>query len=140
MNKHFFTLVVLCLISCASFAQMQFYQGKWSAALAEAKKENKLLFVDAYAVWCGPCRWMANNVFPDQQVGAYYNENFINYKLDMEKGEGPKIADNYKVTAYPTFLFIDGDGNVKHRVMGAQSAEEFLSSGKKAVEKARTAN
>lgn len=83
---------------------------------------------------------MANNVFPDERVGGFYNENFINYKLDMEKGEGPKIADNYKVTAYPTFLFIDGDGNVKHRVMGAQSAEEFIGSGKKAVEKARTAN
>jgi thiol:disulfide interchange protein len=137
MNKHFFALVALCLISCASFAQMRFYEGKWAQALEKAKTENKLLFVDAYAVWCGPCRWMANNVFPDEQVSAYFNENFINYKMDMEKGEGVKIANNYKVTAYPTFLFMDGDGNVKHRVLGAQSAEEFLGSGKTAVQKSQ---
>ncbi len=130
-------LLFTCLISGASFAQMRFFEGKWAQALEEAKSENKLLFVDAYAVWCGPCRWMANNVFPDEQVSKYFNENFINYKLDMEKGEGPKIAQNYKVTAYPTLLFIDGEGNVKHRVLGAQSVEDLIGAGKTAVQKSR---
>ncbi len=137
MNKKIFILLFTCLISGASFAQMRFFEGKWGEALKEAKSENKLLFVDAYAVWCGPCRWMANNVFPDEQVSKYFNENFINYKLDMEKGEGPKIAQNYKVTAYPTLLFIDGEGNVKHRVLGAQSVEDLIGAGKTAVQKSR---
>lgn len=140
MNKKIFMLLFTCLISGVSFAQMRFFEGKWAQALEEAKSENKLLFVDAYAVWCGPCRWMANNVFPDEAVSKYFNENFINYKLDMEKGEGPKIAQNYKVTAYPTLLFIDGDGNVKHRVLGAQSVEDLISAGKTAVQKSRTGN
>lgn len=133
-------LLFTCLISGASFAQMRFYEGKWSQALEKAKSENKLLFVDAYAVWCGPCRWMANNVFPNDDVAKFFNENFINYKLDMEKGEGPKIAQTYKITAYPTLLFIDGEGNVKHRVMGAQSVEDLISTGKLAIQKARTGN
>ncbi|MDZ4844129.1 MAG: thioredoxin family protein [Chitinophagales bacterium] len=137
MNKKIFILLFTCLISGASFAQMRFFEGKWGEALKEAKSENKLLFVDAYAVWCGPCRWMANNVFPDEQVSKYFNENFINYKLDMEKGEGPKIAQNYKVTAYPTLLFIDSEGNVKHRVLGAQSVEDLIGAGKTAVQKSR---
>lgn len=140
MNKKLFMLLFTCLISGASFAQMRFYEGKWSQALEKAKSENKLLFVDAYAVWCGPCRWMANNVFPNDDVAKFFNENFINYKLDMEKGEGPKIAQTYKITAYPTLLFIDGEGNVKHRVMGAQSVEDLISTGKLAIQKARTGN
>jgi len=140
MNKKIFTLLITWLVCGASFAQMRFFEGKWTQALAEAKQQNKLLFVDAYAVWCGPCRWMANNIFPDAEVSKFYNENFVNYKLDMEKGEGPKVAQNYKVTAYPTFLFIDGDGNVKHRVLGAQSVEDFISSGKTAVQKSRSGN
>lgn len=140
MNKKLFLLIITCLVSGVSFAQMRFYEGKWAQALEKAKSENKLLFVDAYAVWCGPCRWMANNVFPNEDVAKFFNENFVNYKLDMEKGEGPKIAQAYKVTAYPTLLFIDGEGNVKHRVMGAQSVEDLISTGKLAVQKARAAN
>jgi uncharacterized protein YyaL (SSP411 family) len=60
----------------------------------KAKKENKLIFVDAYASWCGPCKLMVKNIFPLKTVGDYYNSHFINAKIDMEKGEGIELAKN----------------------------------------------
>src|SRR5690554_7882772 len=57
-------------------------------AIQKAKKENKLIFLDAYAVWCGPCKLMDRTTFKSEKVGALFNENFINIKIDMEKGEG----------------------------------------------------
>lgn len=39
--------------------------------MAKAKTEDKLLFVDAFAKWCGPCKSMAKNVFTQQKVGDF---------------------------------------------------------------------
>ena len=95
-----------------------FYEGTFDAALAKAKSENKIIFLDAYASWCGPCKKMAANVFTDEKVGEYFNANFINLKIDMEKGEGPEIARKYPVQYYPTLFFINGKGNVVKKIIG----------------------
>lgn len=95
-------------------------------ALKQAKATNKLIFMDAYAVWCGPCKWLDANTFRDKEVGEVFNANFINLKMDMEKGEGPTLAQRYKVTAYPTLFFINGDGEVVYKILGALKAKELL--------------
>tara|TARA_R110002111_G_scaffold108334_2_gene167008 strand:- start:12 stop:413 length:402 start_codon:yes stop_codon:yes gene_type:complete len=95
-------------------------------ALKKAKKEKKLIFVDAYAVWCGPCKWMDANVFTEKEVGDAFNEHFINLKIDMEKGEGPELARKYNVRAYPTLFLIDGDGKVVKRILGAKKKDQLL--------------
>lgn len=135
MKKAILTLVCLLTLSTAAvFAQgIEFEQGTWEEVLAKAKKENKPIFVDAYAAWCGPCKYMAYNIFPDEKVGEFYNKNFINYKYDMEKGDGPKFASQYKVNAYPTFLFIDKDGAVQYRTMGGKQADAFIQVGEDAL-------
>lgn len=102
-------------------------------ALKLSKSSNKLIFLDAYAAWCGPCKYMAANTFKDENVANLFNENFINLKIDMEKGEGPALAKRYSVTAYPTLLFINGDGEVFHKVLGAKRAEEFLNIAQKVL-------
>jgi len=114
---------------------MQFFEGNWEAALLQAKKENKLIFVDAYAAWCGPCKWMNANTFPDGQVGQFFNKHFINVKMDMEKGKGPTFGKKYPVSAYPTLFFMDKEGNVKEKVRGARDAKEFLALGKDIIKK-----
>lgn len=101
-------------------------------AFAQAKSENKLIFIDAYASWCGPCKMMAAKVFPLQAVGDYYNAHFVNLKLDMEAKENIEIAKKYEVKAYPTYLFLNSDGEVVHRALGGMSETTFVNVAKKA--------
>lgn len=125
----------MLLGSTFSFAQMKFEEDKsFKDLLATAKKEKRLLFVDAYTTWCGPCKLMAKNVFPQENVGDFYNANFINSKIDMEKGEGIEIAKKYNVRAYPTYLFINGDGELIHRVTSYYQPDEFIKVGQEAVD------
>jgi len=64
---------------------IEFSKGDWNEILAQAKNENKIVFVDAYTTWCGPCKMMSRDVFPNPRVGAFYNTNFVNAKIDMER-------------------------------------------------------
>lgn len=105
---------------------IQFSDMSFEDALKEAKSTNKLIFMDAYAAWCGPCKMMAKKTFTDSKVGEVFNENFINLKIDMEKGEGPALAKRYGVRAYPTLYFINGDGEVVHKIVGALGPDDFL--------------
>jgi thiol-disulfide isomerase/thioredoxin len=131
--KQFLTLALALVFSATLFADgIQFEEGSWSDILSKAKKENKIVFVDAYTTWCGPCKWMAANAFPDKAVGDYFNSTFINAKIDMEKGEGIEIARKYAVRAYPTLLFVNGDGELVHRAIGARDAKGLLDLGKTA--------
>lgn len=114
---------------------IQFYKGEFKEALAQAEKEGKLIFIDAYTTWCGPCRRMAANVFPDETVGEFYNANFINMKIDMEKGEGPEIGRKYGVRSYPTFLFVGSDAKVVHTGSGARPVEAFIEMGRDALKR-----
>lgn len=96
-------------------------------ALKLAKKTNRLLFVDAYTSWCGPCKKMDKEVFPQEKVGDYFNSKFINVRYDMEKGEGVQIAKKYGVIAYPTFLLIRPDGVLQYSVSGFKSPDDLVS-------------
>lgn len=107
-----------------------FYEGNFEAALAKAKAENKIIFLDAYASWCGPCKKMAANVFTDEKVGEYFNANFINLKIDMEKGEGPSIASKYPVQYYPTLFFIDSNGKLLKKVIGYHDDSQLIKEAK----------
>ncbi|SHG59590.1 Thioredoxin [Chryseobacterium oranimense] len=114
-------------IGALALAQgIKFEDSNFSAILAKAKKENKLVFVDAYASWCGPCKLMVKNIFPLQTVGDFYNSHFINAKIDMEKGEGIGLAKKYNVKAFPTYLFINGDGEEVHRTLGYVEEKDFI--------------
>jgi thiol:disulfide interchange protein len=108
---------------------IQFKSISFADALKQAQKEKKIIFIDAYASWCGPCKLMAKNTFTDAKVGEFFNSRFVNLKIDMEKdADGPEIMKKYKVSAYPTFLFIDGNGKLVHSLMGYQNASQFLGS------------
>lgn len=105
---------------------IHFFYGTYEEALEAAEDENKLVFVDAYTVWCGPCRWMSSNVFTNEYVGAFFNKHFINVKMDVERDDGPVFASRYGVRAYPTLLFIDSNGEEVERHLGAMKADGFF--------------
>jgi thiol-disulfide isomerase/thioredoxin len=120
------------IISAPLWAQngIVFFEGSWEEALETAKKEHKIIFMDAYAEWCGPCKRMAKEVFTLKEVGDFYNKHFINVKMDMEKGEGPKLASKYRVSAYPTLFFINGNGELVNSKVGGLNADQLLGLGK----------
>ncbi len=111
-------------------AGISFDESAWAKILERAKKEKKIIFFDAYASWCGPCKQMQKNVFTRPEVANFFNTNFINVKKDMEEGEGPALANKYPLEAYPTLFFIDGNGKVIRQVIGYQTPEQLLALGK----------
>ena len=129
------TLTFLFLfIFLLSFAQesINFETTTFKEILAKAKREKKLVFMDAYAAWCGPCKLMEKNIFPLPAVKEYYNANFINARFDMEKGEGRDIAVKYGVRSYPSYLFLNGDGEVVMTNYGYMGEQDFIAIGKEA--------
>jgi thiol-disulfide isomerase/thioredoxin len=127
--KKCFMLIALLWISgqCASQSgDIQFSKNNWALLLSEAKQTGKLIFLDAGASWCGPCKWMKANVFTDDKVGGLYNRNFINASIDMEKGEGIDLRKAFDIKYYPTFLYINGEGEVVHKVIGQSPSGVFM--------------
>ncbi len=111
---------------------INFISGKWADVLVEAKLKHKYIFVDCYTDWCGPCKWMAKNIFTTGIVGEFYNEHFINYKIDSEKGDGIEFTKKYKISGWPSFVFFDSLGNIVHIYQSTREAEEFIRVGKNA--------
>lgn len=134
-----FVIIGLSFFISNSFAQssshdekkagISFDYSSWDDVLKKAKIENKLIFIDAYTTWCGPCKMMAKNVFTDAEVGTFFNQNFINVKLDMEKEPGLSLKSKLSVTAYPTLIFIDANEKVEHKAVGALPKADFLKFG-----------
>ncbi len=124
--KRVLSVFVGLLCSLALFAQTNFQELSLEKAREKAKAENKPVFLDCYTSWCGPCRMMANEVFTQEAAGDYFNKNFVCVKTDMEKGEGPVIGKQYGVDAYPTFLIINPDGKLMHKIVGAMSLKELI--------------
>jgi thiol-disulfide isomerase/thioredoxin len=130
MKKFLFALTLLATFGTIAKADIEFNHGPWKEILAQATQQNKIVFVDAYTTWCGPCKWMAANTFTNPEVADFFNANFINAKIDMEKGEGPSLAQKYHVNAYPTLLFVAGNGELVHVAIGAIDAAAFLELGR----------
>lgn len=96
-------------------------------AMELSQETGKLIFIDCYTSWCGPCKRMAATSFKDENVAKVFNEQFINIKVEMEKdAEGPEMARKYRVQAYPTLLVIDGTGKTVKQVVGGQTADGLL--------------
>lgn len=120
-------IVICCLLCLGARGQgIVFDEGTFDEALAKAKKEGKMVFVDCYTSWCGPCKRMAQQVFPMAEVGEAMNGRFVCLMRDMEKGEGVELAKRYRVASYPTFLILNADGSLQHKFVGATGPKTFL--------------
>ena len=95
-------------------------------ASAKAKAQNKLIFLDCYTQWCGPCKKMAREIFPMAEVGAFMNPKFISIKIDMESEYGAPLAKKLQITAYPTFIIFNADAKEIGRFLGGSPADEFM--------------
>ncbi|MBA2561653.1 MAG: thioredoxin family protein, partial [Chitinophagaceae bacterium] len=102
----------------------------WKKALQQAKEQSKLIFLDAYTSWCGPCKLLKRNTFPDKNAGDFFNKNFINVAVDMEKGYGPALAQQYGVNAYPSLIIADAEGGIVVYTRGYINPKQLIEFGK----------
>lgn len=134
-------LFLFCTVSLLSmYLQAQgiiFKEGKWKEIQEMAQQENKPIFLDVYTSWCGPCKMMAKQTFSQPEAGDFFNAQFINYKIDAEKGEGIEIAKQYKINSYPTCLFLTYDGQVVSSFIGFKDIKALISEGNKAIKNYR---
>jgi thiol-disulfide isomerase/thioredoxin len=126
MKKILLTIVAVLSIITIQAQGIEFFRGSFKEAVERAQKEDKLIFMDAFAEWCGPCKRMAATTFKDEKVGKFFNDNFVNIKVDMEKGEGPELAGKFPVRAYPTLMFINGKGELEKQSVGALDATGLM--------------
>ncbi|MBK9933465.1 MAG: DUF255 domain-containing protein [Cytophagaceae bacterium] len=124
MNKIFFGVLFFVFIgfkNSVSGQNVKFNKNQeisFAEVLKMAEKENKLVFMDVYTTWCGPCKLMDKTTFADSTVGKVFNEKFINFKVNGEDAEGVNIVKKYRINAYPTFIFLDSKGELVNRLEG----------------------
>ncbi|MEQ1553381.1 MAG: thioredoxin family protein [Ferruginibacter sp.] len=109
---------------------IQFHKGTWQQALDLAKQQNKLIFLDVYATWCGPCKKLKRDTFSDSTAAVIFNNNFINVSVDAENGEGVDISSKYNVTSYPSLYLINSNGKIVNKTGGYMSPTELITFGK----------
>lgn len=134
--KRLILLLSVLIASLTVFSQgIEFRKERYAEVLNTAKEQNKLVFIDIYTSWCGPCKYMTEHIFPLAKVGEFYNSHFLNLQLDAEKSEdGKMVAKLFGVSAYPTFLFVNGNGELVYRFLGGKSEDMFIKEGEKAVD------
>jgi thiol-disulfide isomerase/thioredoxin len=137
MLSLFFTGSVFALFGQEADEGIKFMANEpWEQVLQQAKEQERLIFMDCYTEWCGPCKGLAQNVFPQKEVGDFFNANFVNAQYDMEKGDGKMLYDKYKeyIIGFPTLLLIDAKGQVVHQMAGYQEPGALIAGMKAGLE------
>jgi thiol:disulfide interchange protein len=119
----------------APATQINFIEDSWGEALKQASAQHKYIFVDAYATWCGPCKMLKATTFKNAKAADFFNKNFVNVAIDMEKGQGPALASAWGMQAYPTLIIFDSAGNPVLGTVGYIGAGDLIKFGQKALSK-----
>lgn len=131
--KKLYTLLLIAAPLIVSAQGIEFFDGTFEEAKEIAQEQDKLIFVDCYTTWCGPCKRMSSSIFPNAEVGKVYNKNYISLKLDMEKEQGMRFGQKYPVSAYPSMFYLDAQGEIIQKVVGGKTVLDFIAIGKKMV-------
>lgn len=137
--KNIMTIIAIITVYTVKAQGINFEHNlTWKQIQAKAKLENKYIFVDAYATWCGPCKAMSSDIFPKKEVGDFINNKFIAVKVQMDQtkedddyakawyGDAKFFAQEYKITAYPTILFFSTEGKLVHKSIGFRDDKALL--------------
>lgn len=143
MRKYILLNVLLGAMSISALAQTQgivFEASRsWKKAVEKARSENKLIFLDCYADWCGPCKQLASQVFTQKEVGDFFNSRFVNVQLNVEKdADGKAMSEKWGVISLPTLMFVDPKTEqIVGRFVGAGDAAWLLNGAKTALDPAK---
>jgi len=114
---------------------IEFTETSLAVAIQTAKMQKKLIFIDIYATWCGPCMLLKLKTFLNKQAGQFFNANFVNLSLDGEKGEGLRLFEAYRLKAFPTLIILDNDGTPLLGSEGYLDAKTLIAFGKAGMDK-----
>lgn len=131
----FSALLGIAINISAQNRSINFETSSFSQAREKSEKENVMIFIDFYTTWCGPCKWMAKNVFTNDTIADFYNRNFVCISIDAEKGEGINLAKKFKINSYPSFLFVGVNDKVFHQSCGSMPVNSFLSVGQAVLDR-----
>ena len=124
------TLLVVLIgnmtVTASSTNKIKFVDVKVEEALAKASKEGKLVFMDFYASWCTPCKWMEKTTFTDSRVTSKLNDNFIAVKVNIDDVEGFQMKNRYEVNFLPTILILNSNGKMVERIEQTMIADELV--------------
>lgn len=110
----------------------------WAEIKDKARRENKYIFIDAYATWCGPCKKMDRETFKEAGVIEILDDRFLPVKVQMDQTskdapdirewytEAQTIKKEFHVRAYPTYIYISPAGIVTHKITGFNDVKKFL--------------
>ena len=127
-------LIVTITLFSLSLSAQQINWMSFEDAVNAQKVTPKKIFVDAYTVWCGPCKMLDKNTFSNPDLIAFMNKNYYAVKFNAEGNEtvnfngkkftnpgfNPKstgrnssheLSYYFGVNAYPTLLFLDEQAN-----------------------------
>lgn len=137
------------LVGCAALRAVEktavpFRSITYAEAAKAAAAEHKLVLIDFYTTWCGPCKMLDAQTWTDAAVGHKVGAAAVPLRMDAEK-EGSDLAGKYAIRAYPTVLLLKPDGTEVDRLVGFRPPAEFLSefnvslTGKNSLMRAREA-
>jgi len=126
--KYIFLFLLLTAIAWQGHAQgIQFESDlSWEEVKKKAKELNKPIFVDVHTSWCEPCKWMDKEIFPQKDAGVFFNEHFVNYQVNIERGDGVDFAREHRIAAFPTLLYFNAEGEMSHKVIGSFDVNELI--------------
>jgi len=130
----FLFLILFLNTALAQDKGLKFQDITYEQALQKSTVEKKPVFLFGYATWCHFCEYMKDSVLTTEAVGTFYNQNFICIKIDLEK-EGKNLNQKtIRAKSFPVLLFLNGQGEMLHRVTGKKDAQDFLQIGSDAID------
>ncbi len=131
MKKLLFAIGVICLVSAPAFAstpdrKVEFFTGSLISAKEKAKAENKYYFLEFYADWCKPCKWMEDNTYSNGKLAEYIQDNYVAVKINIEDFDGHALKEKYNVEYLPTIIVFNDQGQMVAKHEKSLSASQLL--------------
>ena len=124
----FFMLVAILMISSCKSERTYYLYDDYETILKAAKHYNKSILLDFYTVWCGGCKEYDKHIFTDSTFKQYLSKSFYSSRINAELVQNRKITKKYSISAYPTIILANSNGEEIDRIVGYQgdSTEKFI--------------
>jgi thioredoxin 1 len=131
MKRIVLALSLVSFFVATAVAEEPFSKLSFEKACKKAGEGKKIVMIDFYTTWCGPCKMLDKSTWKDERVIKWLSENTIPLKIDAEKEAD--LAAKYKIRGYPTMIFIKPDGTTIDSLVGYRPPEQFLADAKAAL-------